>query len=110
MVEHGLKVTPNFILWMVEEDLSASPIAPSCVMGFGFVKTVKYNTSSSTTYTRNFGYRGYGSSGSLGGVTTQLDSSNYFTSTTAPIFCNSAYPAVAGYTYRWVCGVMEGIQ
>ena len=109
LVEHGLGVTPNFILWMVEANLSTSAPAPSQVMGTAFLKKVLYGTTSSYTYNCHFAFRGYTSSGYLGGTTTQVESSNYFTSTTAPIWGNSTYPLASGYTYRWVCGVMDNI-
>ena len=110
LVDHDLGVAPNFCMWMVEAPLSTSAPNTAQVMGVAFLKKALYSVSSSYTYNCHFMFRGYTTSGYIGGTTSQLEASNYFTTTKAPIWGNSTYPLKAGYTYRWVCGVMDGIS
>lgn len=109
-VRHGLGVTPNFCVVMVEEDFSAAPGTAMLVGATVFGKKAKYSNSNSTVNTVHITMEGYNTSSSIAGSVTRAASDSYFTDTTFGIPCNGTYPLKSGYTYRWVCGVMEGIQ
>jgi hypothetical protein len=109
-VEHGLGVTPNFLVVMMEEDTSSSPLTSALVGETVFIKNMKYNSGSSIQYTVHVTMEGYSSSAQVSGIATRAASSVYFTTTTVGIQCNSTYALKSGYTYRWVCGVMDGIN
>ena len=111
-VEHNLGVTPNFCIWMVEENISSSSSirVPSMIMGAGHLKSVLFGTSYSNVFDCHYSIRGYGSGGYLSNANGQDTNSGHFTPQKAPIYSNGSYPLKAGYTYRWVCGVMDTIQ
>ena len=109
-VAHGLGVTPNFLVVMMEEDTSSSPLTSTLVAATVFFKSMKYNSSSSIQYTAHVTMEGYASSAQATGSATRAASNAYFTTTTVGIPCNSTYVLKSGYTYRWVCGVLDGIN
>ena len=109
-IEHGLGVIPNFCIWIVENDISAGISGVGQTVGYAFLKTAAYSSGSSYLYNVHFAFCGYTSSGYLSGTTTQMNSNNYFTTANAPIWGNSSYPLKAGYNYRWICGVIDGIN
>ena len=109
-VSHGLGVTPNFLVVMMEEDTSSTPLTSALVGATVFFKSMKYNSSSSIQYTAHITMEGYASSAQATGSATRAASNAYFTTTTVGIPCNSTYVLKSGYTYRWVCGVLDGIN
>jgi hypothetical protein len=106
-VEHDLGVAPNFFFWMVGTDLSSKKVN-GLNIGGAMIRKTHYN-SSSIKYITSYFYRGYNSSGTIGGAQTAA-TSNYLTETTCRIFCNSTYKLLNGHTYRWVAGVIDGIN
>lgn len=109
-VKHGLGVTPNFCVVIVEDDFSATPGTSMLVGATVFYKKTKYSNTNTTVNTVHIAMEGYSPNSSVAGSATRAASDAYFTNTTFGIPCNGTYPLKAGYTYRWVCGVMEGIQ
>lgn len=110
-VNHNLGVTPNFCIWVVEENLSSTSSirVPSMIMGSGHLKSAAFGTSYPDVSDCYFSIRGYNSSGYQNSGNSQSTNSDNFTPTQVTIYANSAYPLKAGYTYRWVCGVMNNI-
>ena len=107
-VNHNLGVTPNFLVLILENSTSNNALTSALTGAAVFYKDTKYNSSSSIMYRTHILMEGY-NSGTSGGAASRADSTAYFTSTTFGIPCNSTYPLVAGFTYRWVCGVLDGI-
>jgi hypothetical protein len=108
-VNHGLNVKPNFLIVMVDTNFSAG-VATTMLTGASvFYKAMKYNSSSYIIYTAHITMEGYGSNNQAAGAATRAASEAYFTTSTFGIPCNSTYSLKAGYTYRWVCGVLDGI-
>lgn len=109
-VAHGLGVTPNFLVVMMEEDTSSTPLTSALVAATVFSKDMKYNSGSTIQYTAHMMYEGYSSSSTATGTTSRVASTAYFTTTTVGIPCTTSYILKTGYTYRWVCGVLDGIN
>lgn len=108
-VTHGLGVTPNFCVWeLVDVDYSNSVDTSIAVAGASFLVDMKYSSNtSSTLYKVSYMMRGYSSSSNTGGATSGFASTTYFSNTNCALIGNSVYMIKAGYTYRWICGVME---
>lgn len=105
-VTHGLGTTPNFCLWMLDDvDYTSSTDTGLVIMGASFNKSLKQSSSSSTVYPMHYMLRGYNSSGTLGGTTS--NGSTYMNSTQFTLLGTSTYKCKAGKYYRWVCGVMD---
>lgn len=107
-VNHDLGVTPNFLILILENSTSANPLTSALTGAAVFYKDTKYNSSSTIMWRTHILMEGY-SGGVSQGTATRADSTAYFTSSTFGIPCNSTYPLVTGYSYRWVCGVLDGI-
>lgn len=108
-INHGLNVKPNFLIVIVDTNFSAG-VATNMLTGASvFYKAMKYNSSSSIVYTAHITMEGYGSNSQAAGSATRAASEAYFTTSTFGIPCNSTYNLMAGYTYRWVCGVLDKI-
>ena len=107
-IDHGLGVAPNFCIWMIEADTSQNVLVSTGLFGASFQKNT---VMSSYVYNAHFAFRGYSSSssGNVSGSSAVDADDTYFTSTKAPLMGSSAYPIKAGYTYRWVCGVLDGV-
>ena len=107
-VTHGLGVTPNFCVWeLVDVDYSNSVDTSIAVAGASFLIDMKYSSSSSTLYKVAYMVRGYNTSSNTGGTTSGYASNSYFSNTACALVGTSTYKIKTGYTYRWVCGVME---
>ena len=109
-ITHNLGVAPNFFVWMLEESMATTPVASLNIGGAIIGKQAKYNASSSITYTAHYFMRGYTSTSQINGYTSSVAKSTYLNETQCMMQCNSTYKLKAGYTYRWVCGVMDGIN
>lgn len=112
-VSHGLGVTPNFGIAVVETDVSVSENAIASMLVYRLVlhKEVKNSSSSSSTIARVNGVAGgFGSTSSHGQVNIGLTSQTTFTNTSYKIPAPSDYVFKSGHTYRWVCGVIDGIN
>lgn len=109
-IAHGLGVTPNFLIWILEEDVSKNPVASLCTQGAMIAKDAKYNSGSETIYTVAYMLSGYNETPQYGGATNRVSNSSYLTSTTCRLHSSSTYKLLAGHTYRWVCGVLDGIS
>lgn len=104
-IEHGLGVAPNFCAWFVEDDLSENIVAGLNLCGAVIRKTHKINAS--TSHNTGYFYRGYNTSGAMGGAQSGGSYATYLTDTQCRLCGNSTYKFLTGYTYRWVCGVMD---
>lgn len=108
-IDHDLGVIPNFCVWMMEADISTSIPSQACTIGVSFMKRTKYSQSYTDIADAHFMIRGYSSSGSQSGTSTMTTNYGYFTDTKVPFMGSTSYPIKAGYTYRWVCGVLDGV-
>jgi len=108
-VTHNLGVAPNFLVWVMEEDISSSVLTSTATMGATIIKRSKYNSTTNIVYDVHNLIEGYTSSSSTGGTATRVSNDAYLTTTTARITGSSTYMIKAGKTYRWVCGVLDGI-
>ena len=108
-VTHNLGVAPNFLVWVMEEDTSSSVLTSTATMGATIIKRCKYNSTSSISYNVHNLIEGYAASSSTGGTATRVSNDTYLTTTTARMTGSSTYMIKAGKTYRWACGVLDGI-
>lgn len=109
-VAHGLGVTPNFCVVIMEDDTSSTPLTSALVGATVFFKQTKYTSSSTIVYSAHITMEGYNASSQSTGTATRAASTAYFTASTFGIPCNSTYKLKAGCTYRWVCGLLDGIS
>ena len=105
-IAHGLSVTPNFCIWMAENDFSDITDVSAAVVGAMVAKPMLHSASSGMTYTYQYFLRGYNVSGLANG-TASYKSEGYMTDTFVTILGNSTYKLKSGWTYRWVAGVIN---
>lgn len=105
-IEHGLGVVPNFCIWMAENDLSSITDVSAVVVGAMVAKPMLHSVSSGMIYPVQYFLRGYNVSGISNG-TASYQSEGVFTDTIATIMGNNTYKLKSGWTYRWVCGVID---
>lgn len=108
-VEHNLGAKPDFCCWMLENDASAAPLASTTITGYLIEKPAVYSNSIATVYNTHLSASAYNSSGSLQRTAQSLEASSH-TDTTCCIWANSQYCLATGYSYRWVCGVIDSIE
>lgn len=105
-IKHGLRVTPNFCIWIAENDFSDITDVSAAVVGAMVAKPMLYSASSGMTLPCQYFLRGYNASGTANGTTSYKD--NYFmTDTIVTILGNNTYKLKSGWTYRWVAGVIN---
>ena len=107
MVDHGLGEIPTFLVWVAESDLS-SPQATFNILG-AIVRKV-HAINSTTKHKLGYFFRGYNANNSAAGAQNSGASSIYMTDTQCRLCGNSSYQFLAGYEYRWVAGVIDGIE
>lgn len=105
-IAHGLGVTPNFSIVMLEDDFSSSVLTSTLVGASVFYKKAKHSASSTIVYGAHILMEGYSDSGQFGGSGSRVASNSYFNNSTFGIPCNSTYKLKSGKTYRWICGVL----
>lgn len=108
-IEHGLGVTPNFCVLMMENYYN-QPVASTLALGAAWLKPLMYGVSNSLKYNLHFATYGYNASGQLAGATGQINNNNYMSNTHAYFAANNTYKLKSGYTYRWICGVLDNIE
>ena len=105
-IKHGLRVTPNFCIWMAENDFSDITDVSAVVVGAMVAKPMLYSASSGMTLPCQYFLRGYDASGTVNGTTSYKD--DYFmTDTIVTILGNNTYKLKSGWTYRWAAGVIN---
>ena len=109
-IPHNLGVAPNFFVWILEESMETSPVANLNVGGAIIAKKAKYNASSTISYGVHYFYRGYSATPQMAGTASSASSTTYLTATQCMMLCSSTYMVKKGYTYHWVCGVLDGIE
>ena len=110
-VQHGLGVTPNFGITVVETDVSEEGIASMAVYSMVIHKEICNFSSSAPISYINGTIKSFDSSCSYTNATNiGLSSQTIFTDSKYKISVSSANRLKAGHTYRWVCGVIDGIQ
>lgn len=107
---HDLGVAPNFIVWAMEEDASTSVLTNAATHGTTIIKCNKQSSSSSIVYSVHNLIGGYGSSSQAADTYNRAANNTYLTTTKARMTASTTYCFKAGKTYRWVCGVLDGIQ
>lgn len=105
-IEHGLGVTPNFCIWMAENDFSDITDVSAVVVGAMVAKPMLHSVSSGMTYPYQYFLRGYNVSG-LSNGTASYKSDGCMTDTIVTILGNSTYKLKSGWTYHWICGVAD---
>lgn len=108
-IKHGLGVAPNFLIWFVENDVGTTGVASLATDGSLTIKRVKMNTSSSTVYNVHYVTHGYNASTQFGQTAGKYSNSTDMTATIARMRTASPYYFKSGYTYRWICGVADGV-
>lgn len=109
-IVHGLGVTPNFFVWWLVENMSTTPVAGINIGGAIIGKNAKYSATSSTLYTTHSFYRGYNNTPQVNGAVSSNAGTTYMNATNCRMLCSSTYKLKAGYTYRWIAGVVDGIN
>lgn len=105
-IEHGLGVTPNFCIWIAENDFSDITDVSAAVVGAMVAKPMLHSASSGMTYHYQYFLRGYNVSG-LSNGTASYKSDGCMTDTIVTIMGNNTYKLKSGWTYRWVAGVIN---
>jgi hypothetical protein len=107
---HGLGIVPDFFFWVVEDDLTKGDTKNICTSGALIRKPEKYSNGTSRDVT--YFYSGMTESGGWGAAVNKIKdtSYNYMTNSDCKIFSDYRYKLQPGYTYRWVCGVLDGIE
>ena len=105
-IAHGLRVTPNFCIWMAENDFSDITDVSAAVVGAMVEKPMLHSASSGVTYTYQYFLRGYNASGTANGTASYKDD-GFMTDTIVTILGNNTYKLKSGWTYRWVAGVIN---
>lgn len=108
-VAHNLGVVPDFCIWCAVADVSSSVKTNAAIHGTLLNKRIKYSASSSIVYNVHYSIKGYNNS-QLGGTIAQVANDNYMTAEHVWLKCSSTYPFKKGNAYRWVCGVLDGIN
>lgn len=101
-ITHGLGVIPNFIAWVMKDDISAAVLSTAAFCGASFFKSAGTNSV-------HYMVRGYGSTGSGAGTTGSTSSTAYMTTTQARLVAHNSYKLLGGKKYCWVCGVIDGV-
>lgn len=109
-IQHGLGVAPNFLIWFVENDMGTTGVANIATDGSITIKRVKMNSTSSVIYNVHYVAHGYNASTQFGQTAGKYSNSVDMTATIARMRTASPYMFKSGYTYRWICGVADGIQ
>lgn len=109
-IKHGLGVAPNFLLWFAEMDVGTTGVASMATDGSLTAKRVRMNTTASTVYNIHYVTHGYNASTQFGQTAGKYSNSTDMTTTIARMRTASPYYFKSGYTYRWICGVVEGIS
>ena len=107
-VEHDLGVKPNFCVWIIENNLTAAPLASAGILGCLIEKPAIFSKSVSTIYNATVFAASYNASSALQRTAQTIEAACH-TDTTCRIWANAQYCLAAGYTYRWVCGLIEGV-
>ena len=106
-ITHNLGVIPNFCAWTVNVDSANAPITTNLQTGGAiFNKSHKYTSSSTIVYNYHTVYSGYTSS-QASYAYTRLSNASRVTSSVFNITASTNLPLKAGYTYTWICGVMD---
>lgn len=105
-IAHGLSVTPNFCIWMAENDFSDITDVSAAVVGAMVAKPMLHSASSGMTYTYQYFLRGYNVSG-LSNGTASYKGEGCMTDTFVTILGNNTYKLKSGWTYRWVACVIN---
>ena len=108
-VVHNLGVVPNFISWAITDDTSGVLYTSTATFGATVLKPSKYNSSTETVYDVFNLIGGYNASSTQAQTASRSTNAGYMTETIATMRGNTTYPFQPGNTYRWVCGVMDGI-
>lgn len=108
IVTHNLGVVPNFCVWFVENDYSASTGTNIAIAGAIINKSSKYTGTSSIKYSIHYLIDGYSNS-QQSTTSGRASNTTYLTTTQARLVCNSTYPIQAGGRIRWVVGVASGV-
>lgn len=111
-IEHGLGVTPNFFLWTLDGEDMVVAAPYKIVSSLNICRTVSENATASNSYAVSVVYKYYNSSSNYSIGYTDVRSSNaktYMNATTCRMRASNSSKLLAGYTYRWVAGVITGI-
>ena len=110
-IAHGLGVIPNFYMIVLETDVSSSPIASTLVCGAGIYKRTKTSSSGTAVYTVSGLHVGFNSSKTrVSGAYSQITNTAFTSTTNFKITLGNEQALKAGHTYRWICGVLDGIE
>ena len=103
-VAHGLGKKPDFAILMLLDDAATTPLKSTQL--FQLLSHKPFSSNGSVYYTRGLvAYQS--SSGSTSNAIVSLSDASYATETTIKFRALSNQPLKAGYTYRWVCGVLS---
>lgn len=99
-VTHNLGVVPNFGVCIIEE--AAVNMEKPALIGIASIIKNIYRLIQTYVY--------YGGDGTNQQYSADVEYGGSTTSDTEYLFTNNNIPFGAGYTYRWVCGVIDGIN
>ena len=108
-VDHGLGVTPNFCVWVMTDAVTEVPES-AVLFGLMVHKEHPYGAAyPDIKYLGSFMFWGYDSGKNSKAMGSAVTATNYFTPTQVALCGNASIKLKAGYKYRWVCGVIDGI-
>jgi len=105
-ISHNLGVKPNFVVWYIADSLSENQ-ENLMVAGFSCTKSLK--NINGTIYRHHVGFTGFGMMGSIYGGS-YYEETDPNTESTCRLYATSEHKLKAGYTYGFICGVLDNID
>lgn len=103
-VTHNLGKTPDFAVLMLVEDAETTALKSTQL--FQMLSHKPFNSNGTINYTRGLTVYQSSSGAASNTIVTAMDTS-YANETSVKFRALSNQPLKAGYTYRWVCGVLK---
>lgn len=105
-VYHNLGVIPNFVVWYIADSLSENQ-ENLMVAGFSCAKKLKGNNG--TIYRHHVGFTGFGIMGNIYGGS-YYEQTDPNTKLMCRLYATGEHKLKAGYTYGFICGVLDNIN
>lgn len=103
-VTHNLGKTPDFAILMLLNDAATTALKSTQL--FQMLSHKPFNSNGTINYTRGLTVYQSSSAAASNTIVTGMDTS-YANETTVKFRALSNQPLKAGYTYIWICGVLE---
>lgn len=108
-VTHNLGVTPNIVIWVLEDKADDAAVANMSVYGLSVHKSIKYSNASETVYPMYNFFVGWNASSLWGNSQNNTDITDAWNATKCTLAYKSPYRFQAGYTYRWIACAFDSV-